>query len=250
VKISAALITLNPGAVLERCLASLDFVDEIVVLDQGSSDETLAICARHGAMVHQQAEWLGFGRMKNAAVDLCRNRWILSIDADEQVTPELRQAILDLPEQPPQAAFAVNRLTNFLGHWIRHCGWYPDWVVRLFDRERARFNERAVHEAVEPASAAAATDRLNGLLLHYSYETMEQYLEKLNRYTTLAAEEAVADGRRAGLLTALLRGKFTFLRMYFLKGGILDGGHGLVLCLCSAFYVMTKYVKIWRAVRA
>jgi glycosyltransferase involved in cell wall biosynthesis len=245
VKISAALITRDAGAGLDRCLASLDFVDEIVVLDQGSSDETLEICARHGAKVHQQSEWLGFGPMKNAAVALCNHRWILSIDADEVVSPELKQAILDLPDEPPHPAYAINRLTNFLGRWIRHCGWYPDWVVRLFDRERARFNDRAVHESVEVAESG----RLEGLLLHYSYENMEQYLEKLNRYTTLAAQEAVANGRRAGLWTALLRGKFTFLRMYFFEGGILDGRHGLLLCLCSAFYVMTKYVKVWRAVR-
>ena len=245
-KVSAVLITRDAGPDLTRCLASLDFVDEIVVLDQGSTDETLAICSRFGARTHQQKEWLGFGRMKGTAVALCSNRWVLSIDADEEVSPELKRAILNLPEEPAPPAYAINRLTSFLGRWIRHCGWQPDWVVRLFDRERARFNDRAVHEAVETTGEVG---HLDGLLLHYSYTTLEQYLEKLNRYTTLATQEAIADGKRATFLGALLRAKFTFLRMYVLRRGFLDGKHGLLLCLYSSFYVLTKYLKIWRAVR-
>ena len=246
-KISAVLITRNAASDLAQCLASLDFVDEIVVLDQNSIDETLAICERYGAIVHQQNEWLGFGKMKNSAVTFCANRWVLSIDADEVVTPELKQAILDLPDEPPVAAYAVNRLSRFLGQWIRFCGWHPDWVIRLFDRERARFNERAVHEAVQ---TEGDTGRLNGLLLHYTYNSMEQYIQKLNHYTTLAAEEAVAAGKRGSIFGAVVRANAAFFRMFFLKSGFRDGWHGLLLCLCSAFYVLTKYVKIWRAVRS
>jgi glycosyltransferase involved in cell wall biosynthesis len=242
VKISAAIITLDAAVDLERCLKSLSFADEIVVLDQGSSDNTAEVCARHGAALHQ-TEWLGFGPTKQKAVDLCRNRWVLSIDSDEQVTPELQAAIEALPDQPDEAAFMVNRLSRFLGKWIRHCGWHPEFVTRLFDRQRAGFNDKPVHESIV---AEGNVGRLDGLLRHYTYETMEQYIDKLNRYTTLAAEELHAAGRTTGLLGAVIRAKATFLRMWLIKGGILDGWPGTVLCLASSFYVLSKYTKLWR----
>jgi glycosyltransferase involved in cell wall biosynthesis len=242
VKISAAIITLDAAVDLERCLKSLSFADEIVVLDQGSSDNTAEVCARHGAALHQ-TEWLGFGPTKQKAVDLCRNRWVLSIDSDEQVTPELQAAIEALPDQPDEAAFMVNRLSRFLGKWIRHCGWHPEFVTRLFDRQRAGFNDKPVHESIV---AEGNVGRLDGLLRHYTYETMEQYIDKLNRYTTLAAEELHAAGRTTGLLGAVIRAKATFLRMWLIKGGILDGWPGTELCLASSFYVLSKYTKLWR----
>jgi glycosyltransferase involved in cell wall biosynthesis len=242
VKISVAVITRNVAGELDRCLASVAFADEIVVLDQGSTDATPDTCARHGALL-QQSEWLGFGVTKQRAVALCRNRWVLSVDSDEEVSPELAAAIGALPDQPEAAAFAVNRLSRFLGRWIRHCGWHPEHVVRLFDRERAAFNDRAVHESVE---TAGQVHRLPGLLRHYTYETMDQYIEKLNRYTTLAAEQMHAEGRRANPGQALARAGATFWRMYLLKGGWLDGWTGAVLCWSSGFYVLTKYVKLWR----
>ncbi|MEN8006893.1 MAG: glycosyltransferase family 2 protein [Candidatus Krumholzibacteriota bacterium] len=241
-KISVAIITLNAAADLDRCLQSVAFADEIIVLDQGSSDNTDEVCARHGAALHQ-TQWLGFGPTKQKAVDLCRNRWVLSIDSDEQVTPELQAAIEALPDQPDEAAFMANRLSRFLGKWIRHCGWHPEYVTRLFDCERARFNDKPVHEAVVTTGAVG---RLDGLMLHYTYETMEQYIDKLNRYTTLAAEELHAQGRRAGLFGAVVRAKAAFLRMWLLKGGILDGLPGTVLCMASGFYVLSKYTKLWR----
>jgi glycosyltransferase involved in cell wall biosynthesis len=241
-KISVAIITLNAAAELDRALASAAFADEIVVLDQHSGDDTAAVCARHGASLHQ-TEFLGFGPTKQKAADLCRNRWVLSLDTDEEITPELRAALEALPEDPPEAAFAVNRLSRFLGRWIRHCGWHPEHVVRLFDRGRARFDAKPVHESIE---AAGPVGRLPGLLRHYTYETMDQYVDKLNRYTTLAAEEMHAAGRRAGLAAAFWRAEGTFWRMWLLQGGILDGWAGTVLCRASAFYVLSKYVKLWR----
>lgn len=241
-KISVAIITLNAATELERCLDSVSFADEVVVLDQGSSDQTAEVCARYGAALHQTA-WLGFGPTKQKAAELCRNPWVLSIDSDEKVTPELRVAIEKLPEQPAEAAFAVNRLSRFLGKWIRHCGWHPEYVTRLFDTRRARFNAKPVHEGVETEGKVG---RLDGLMLHYTYETMEQYIDKLNRYTTLAAEEMHAEGRSASLVSAVVRAKIAFLRMWVLKGGILDGWAGTVLCISSGFYVLSKYVKLWR----
>jgi len=242
VKISAAIITRDAGAALARCLASLDFCDEVVVLDQHSADETAAVCAQHGARL-VQTEWLGFGATKQKAVDLCRNRWVLSIDSDERVTPELRAALLALPDDPAPAAYAVNRLSRFLGRWIRHCGWHPDWVVRLFDRERAGFDQKPVHEAIVARGAVA---RLAGLLEHDAYDTLEQYIGKLDRYTTAAAAELHAAGRRASLAGAWLRAQAAFWRMWLWQGGVRDGWAGTVLCACSSFYVLSKYVKLWR----
>jgi glycosyltransferase involved in cell wall biosynthesis len=242
VRISAAIITHQAGPLLARCLASLDFCDEIVVVDQHSTDETAEVCARHGARLEQTA-WLGFGPTKQRAADLCRNRWVLSIDTDEQVDGRLRAAILALDDRPPVAAFAVNRLSSFLGRRIRHCGWHPDWVVRLFDRERAGFDERPVHESIQPRGPVA---RLDGLLQHEPYRTMEQYIAKLDRYTSAAAADLHARGRRGGPAGAVLRAHAAFWRMWLLQQGFRDGWAGLVLCHCSAFYVLSKYLKLWR----
>lgn len=241
-KVSVAIITKDAAGQLDRCLASLAFADEVVVLDQGSTDDTAAVCARRGAALHQ-GPWEGFGRTKQRAVALCRNRWVLNIDSDEEVSPELAAAITALPDAPPVAAYAVNRLSRFLGTWIRHCGWHPDRVVRLFDRERAGFDDRPVHESVRHPGAAG---RLPGLVLHHTYGTMEQYIARLDRYTTLAAGDLHARGRRAGPVGAVWRAEATFWRMWLLQGGWRDGGAGLVLCRASSFYVLAKYVKLWR----
>ena len=241
-KISVAIITLNASRDLDRCLASVAFADQIVVLDQNSTDDTAENCALHGAEIYQ-TEWLGFGRTKNKAVSFCRNPWILSLDTDELVTPELRRAIEELPDDSNAAAFTINRLSCFLGHWIRHCGWHPDHVVRLFHVDRAGFNDLPVHESIE---TDGTIERLPGLLHHYTYQSMEQYIDKLNRYTTLAAEEMHTRGRSTNLPAAVLRSKAAFWRMWILQGGILDGWPGFVLCLSSSFYVLSKYTKLWR----
>lgn len=244
-KVSAVLITRDAEAYLDRCLASLAWCDEIVVRDQGSTDRTLEICAAHGARVIQ-GEWLGFGPTKAAAAAEARNRWVLSIDSDEEVTPELRDAVAALPDDPPEAAFRVNRISRFLGRWIRHCGWFPDRIVRLFDRERAGFDDARVHEAVRTDGPVAD---LPGLLRHYAYDDFGQFLRKQDHYTTLGAESAYAAGRRSSLIGALIRAKFTFLRAFAMRGGWMDGWHGAVLCSGMAFSTLMKYVKIWQAGR-
>jgi glycosyltransferase involved in cell wall biosynthesis len=240
-KVSVAIITLNAARDLDRCLASLSFADEVVVLDQHSSDDTAEVCRKHGAALHQ-TEWLGFGPTKDRAVSLCRNDWVLSIDSDEEVTAELARAIAHLPDDPAEAAFAVNRLSRFLGHWVKHCGWHPEHVVRLFDRRQARHNDKPVHESVETAGQVG---RLPGLLHHYTYDTMEQYIDKLNRYTTLAAREQFAAGSRTSLANAVGRSLAAFWRMWLLQAGFRDGWPGYVLCLASSFYVLSKYTKLW-----
>lgn len=240
-KISVAIITLNAADDLDRCLASVRFADEVVVLDQNSTDDTAGVCARHGVSLHQ-TRWLGFGPTKAKAVSLCSNRWVLSIDSDEVVTPELRLAIENLPEDATASAFSVNRLSRFLGHWIHHCGWHPEYVVRLFDKQRAGFNDKPVHESIE---TEGPLEKLPGLLLHYTYETMEQYIDKLNRYTTLAAEEKYAAGENTSLQEAVTRSLASFWRMWLLQGGLKDGWAGYVLCLASSFSVLSKYTKLW-----
>jgi len=246
VKPSAVLITRNAAAHLERCLRSLDFCREIVVYDQGSDDGTVEICARLGARV-VPGTWAGFGPTKAAAVAHAAGRWVLSVDADEEVSVELRDAVLALPDEPAEAAFAVNRLSRFLGRWIRHGGWHPDWVVRLFDRDRAGFDDRPVHESVRTDGDVG---RLDGLLRHYTYDTLEQYLAKLDRYSTLAAQEAAAAGRRSSLVMAIVRAKLTFVKMLFLRAGWRDGWHGVLLALLSGVATLAKYVKIWQAGRS
>lgn len=240
-RISAAVITYNAAEALDRCLASLAFADEIIVLDQGSTDHTTEVCTRHGASLHQTA-WLGFGPTKAKAVALCRNDWVLSVDSDEEVTPELAAAIAALPERPAVAAYAVNRLSCFLGSWIRHAGWHPDWIVRLFDRTRGGFDRKLVHEAVRVEGPVV---RLPGILRHYAYDSMEQFISKLDRYTSIAARELHGQGRRATPWGAIVRSQATFWRMWILKGGIIDGAPGTLLCLVYSFYVLSKYTKLW-----
>jgi glycosyltransferase involved in cell wall biosynthesis len=246
VKVSVAIITRDAAPQLDRCLASLGFAAEVIVLDQASTDDTAAVCARHGAVLHQ-GTWEGFGRTKQAATALCRCDWVLNVDTDEVVTPELGAAITALPDEPAEAAFAVNRLSRFLGRWIRHGGWHPEHVVRLFDRRRAGFDDAAVHEAVRTEGRVG---RLPGLLHHHTYETMDQYITKLNRYTTLAAEDLHARGRTATPWQAVARAHAAFWRMWLLRGGFLDGGAGAVLALSSGFYVLAKYTKLWRLGRS
>ncbi len=244
-KVSACLITRNAEAHLDRCLASLGWCDEIFVRDQNSSDRTLEICEHHGARV-VQGEWLGFGPTKAAAVEETRNRWVLSIDADEVVDTQLRASILALPDEPHEAAFRINRLSRFLGRWIRHCGWHPDRIIRLFDKQRAGFDDQPVHEAIH---ARGPVGDLAGLLRHYTYDSVEQYLAKMDHYTTLGAEAAHAAGRRTNPLSAVLRFKLTFVRTFILQRGFMDGWHGLVLCWLMSVQTFVKYLKIWNAGR-
>lgn len=244
-KISVAIITRNAAQDLERCLRSVAFADQVVVLDQGSEDGTDEVCRRAGAELHQ-TEWLGFGPTKQKAAGLCRNRWVLSLDTDEEVTAELRAAIEGLDPEGGPAAYAVNRISNFLGVWIRHCGWHPEYVVRLFDRERAGFDEKPVHEGIR---ADGPVRRLPGLLRHYTYADLESYQAKQNRYSSLAAQEMARQGKNSSLAGAVLRAHATFWRMWLLRGGVLDGWPGTVLCLVSAGYTLGKYTKLARLAR-
>ena len=243
VPISAAVITLDAARTLEAALASLDFCDEIVVLDSGSTDATLGVARAAGARIATR-DWTGFRDQKNAATALCRHDWVLSLDADEEVTPELALEIRALfsAGPPPAAGYSVPRLTHYLGRPIRHAGWYPDRAIRLYDRRRAEWVGGQVHERVVVDGPVA---RLAGDLLHHPYATLAHHIGKLNRYSTLAAETLHARGRSAGWTDLAFRPPFAFLKKLVPQRGLLDGVPGLVVALSTATSVFLKYAKLW-----
>lgn len=246
-RVSAVLITLNASAHLDACLQSLAWADEIVVVDGGSSDDTRDICARHGAQVIQQLDWLGFGPQKNLALSHARGDWVLSLDADEICTPELREEIARVLSQPAHPAYEMPRLSSFCGHWIHHGGWWPDYVTRLFRRDAACFSEDQVHEHVV---VRGSTGRLRAHLLHYTYDTYAQALQKAERYATDGARQAHARGKRAGVWAATLRAGWAFFRCYLLRRGFLDGLAGWRLARYNAHTTRLKYQKLAALSRA
>jgi len=224
------------------CIAGVSWAAEIIVLDSGSRDRTREIAAAAGAIVIE-TEWVGYGRTKNIGLARASQEWILWLDADERVTPELGSEIrtlVGLPGRVPDS-YEVARRAYFLGKWIRHCGWYPGYVVRLFRKKAGKFSEREVHEFVE---APPPHGRLRNDLLHYTDETLYHYLRKFNEYTTLAALDGEKGRKRAAVSDLLFRPPFMFLKMYIFRLGFLDGLHGLVLSLLSSAYVFVKYAKI------
>ncbi|MGA9117632.1 MAG: glycosyltransferase family 2 protein [Bacteroidota bacterium] len=241
--LTVVTLALNEERNIRDCLASVRWADQILVVDSGSTDRTREIAA--GFTDHVlRLEWKGFGGTKNEALAHACGDWILWMDADERVTPELEAEIRRiLEEDPPDiCAYDVARRSHFLGRWMRHGGWYPSRVVRLFRRGRGRFTEARVHEGLEVEGGKGS---LRSDLLHYTDPDLHHYFRKFNRYTTLAAEELGAGGRRFSLRDLLLRPPFQFVKMYLLRRGFLDGIQGFVLAACSAAYVFVKYAKLW-----
>lgn len=246
--LTVVVLTLNEEANIAACLEGVRWAEELMVLDSGSTDRTVEIARRFTPHV-LSVEWKGYGATRNLGLDRASSDWVLWLDADERVTPELAaeiRAVMALGTEEP-AAYDVARRAYFLGKWIRHAGWYPGRVTRLFRHGSARFNSARVHEQLV---VAGATGSLRNDLLHYTDPDLEHYLRKFNRYTTLAAEELHAAGRRAGVWDLTVRPLFAFVRMYILRLGVLDGMHGLILCVLSAGYVFTKYAKLWERTRA
>jgi glycosyltransferase involved in cell wall biosynthesis len=238
--LSAVIITKNAASSLGECLASVAFADEIVVVDSGSSDGTRALAKERGARVIEH-EWLGFGPQKQLAVDAAAHDWVLCVDADERVSPALREAIRRELAAPRAHVYALARCNRFLGRWLRHGEGYPDWSVRLFHRAHARWSDDPVHEKV--VSEAPAT-KLAGDLLHDSAETLERYLDKQNRYTTLQAQTLRSAGRRATVLHLALAPAFRFVKFYVLRLGFLDGAPGLVHIAIGCMNSFNKYAKL------
>jgi glycosyltransferase involved in cell wall biosynthesis len=238
--LTVAIITLNAAAQLGPCLASAGFADEVIVVDSGSTDGTVELAASLGARVVRQ-DWLGFGAQKQFAVSAARNDWVLCLDADERVTPELREAIERALREPTHAAFRFARRNRFLGRYLRHGEGYPDWSLRLFDRRSARWSDDAVHEKV---IADAAVGTLPGDLLHDSAETLAVYLAKQNRYTTLAAEMAVAAGKRADWTRLAFSPLVRFIKFYIIRQGFRDGLPGFTHIAIGCFNSFCKYAKM------
>ena len=241
-KVSAVIITKNEEAMLPDCLRSLDWVDEIVVLDSGSTDRTLELARASGAKVSQSADWPGFGAQKNRAAALAGGEWILSIDADERVTPELaaemRRAMADAGGV---SAFEVARLSSYCGRAMRHSGWWPDYVTRLYRAGRARFSDDLVHERL---IADGPVGRLRGVLRHEPFSSLEQVLDKMNRYSTLGARQMAGAGRSTGLATGVAHGLAAFVKTYLLQAGFLDGAEGFMLAVSNAEGAYYKYLKL------
>ncbi|MBU3589166.1 glycosyltransferase family 2 protein [Polynucleobacter sp. 80A-SIGWE] len=242
--LSVILITRNEEANLADCLASLEGIaQQIVVVDTNSSDSTLEIAKNHGAVLSQPADWPGFGPQKNRALDLATGEWVLSLDADERLTPALRSEILTAINHPAHVdCFAIPRLSWYCGRFIRHSGWSPDYVDRLFKRGTARFSDDLVHERLIPSGQVA---RLENSMLHFSFMNFSQVLQKIDRYSTASAEQAFAKGRRSNPLKAILHGMWAFIRTYFIRAGFLDGYQGLALALSNAEGSYYRYMKIW-----
>jgi glycosyltransferase involved in cell wall biosynthesis len=237
--VSVVIISKNEALAIADCLASVaGLADEIVVLDSGSTDGTREICAAQGARVID-ADWLGFGPQKNLAVQAARNDWVLCLDADERLSAELSASIAATLAAPAHGAYRCARRNRFLGRYLRHGEGYPDWSLRLFDRRVAHWSSDAVHEKV---LCTAPVGRLAGDLLHESAETLEAYLAKQNRYTSLAA--AAFDGKPVSAARLVLSPLVRFVKFYLLRGGFRDGLPGLVHIAIGCFNSFVKYAKI------
>jgi glycosyltransferase involved in cell wall biosynthesis len=242
VPVSAVVIAQNQEGKLPGALESVGFCDEIVVVDSGSSDRTRELAEQAGARVIVNAPWPGFVVQRNFAVDAARHDWILALDADERVTPALRAEIEACRAAGfGQAAYRIPRVAFYMGRWIRGTDWYPDPQVRLFDRRRARWQGRLVHESVK---VNGPVGRLRSDMEHFPYADVSAHLRKIDSYTTLWAQQARDEGRHAGLLGMTLAPAWAFVRNYFLKGGLLLGSAGLAVSTLNSYYTFVKLAKL------
>jgi glycosyltransferase involved in cell wall biosynthesis len=241
-KLSAVLITQDAASQIEACLASVAFADEILVVDSGSSDDTLAIAQRHGARVLHH-DWPGYGAQKQFAVEQAAHDWVLCVDADERITQTLQENIAKTIVSQRFPAYRMARANVFMGRVLRHGEGYPDWSLRLFDRRHARWSDDPVHESVIPA-APDAVGTLAGDLMHESSETLASYLAKQNKYTSLQAERLFRDGKRAGWARIALAPLVRFIKFYVVRLGFLDGVPGLVHIFIGCQNSMLKYAKL------
>ena len=244
-QLSAIVITRNEAGNIGECLDSLAFCDERIVVDCGSTDATVEIARGRGARVEVH-EWRGFGPQKSHALALATGIWVLSIDADERVTPELAAAIREAIASDDADAWEFPRLSSFCRRQMRHSGWYPDYVLRLFRRGEARFNDAIVHERV---ICAGVVKRLQPPLIHHPVARLEDALSRVDRYSTASAEAIVTAGRKVSFMTGIGHGLYSFLRTYILRAGFLDGAEGFLLAVANAEGSFYRYMKAWLATR-
>lgn len=240
-KLSVIIITHNEEKNLRRCLESVKFADEIIINDSGSCDKTLDIAREFGCLTITTT-FAGFGTAKQLALDRATGGWVLSIDADEEVDEQLRGAIIEAIESGGYDGWKLNRKSQFLGRWITHSGWYPDYILRLFKRDKARFTPSQVHEKVEIDGQVGT---LSGQLLHYTDPDVSHYLMKLDRYTALSAKMLHESGKPFHWYYLIVKPVAIWVKMYILKRGFLDGLPGFILASLSSFHVYCKYAKLW-----
>ena len=239
-KVSVVIITKNEERNIERCLESVRWADEIIVVDAFSTDRTVEVCRRFTDKVFQK-KWLGYGLQKNFCASKARNRWVLNVDADEVISSECAEAVQELLSGEPEfPLYRFPRKNFFADRWVRYAGWYPDFISRLYDRDKVSFSESMVHERLTPDKAEGI---VNHPILHYSFDGMEDYIQRQNRYSSLYAEEKKQLDWKASWTHLYVRSIWVFLKTYFLKQGFREGFLGIFLSVSMAFYTYLKYAK-------
>ena len=246
-QLTVTVITYNEAANIAAALESVAWADEIIVVDANSTDETAAIARRFATRVEVRA-WPGYGAQKNFAASLATHDWVLSIDADERVTPALASEIRDVIARKPPASsgFRIPRIAFYLGRWIRSTDWYPDYQLRLYDRRAGAWNERRVHESI---ALNGTPGQLRHELQHFPYRDISHHLATIDRYTSLAADDWMAEGRRATYAEILVNPQLAFARNFLLRAGFMDGTAGLVVSTLNSYYVFLKFAKLWERAR-
>ncbi len=240
-KISVCIICKNEEKNIERCLKSVDWADEIIIVDSGSCDATLEIAQKYTDKIFIRSDWPGFGKQKQRAEKLASHDWILAIDCDEEVTPELHHEILDaLKNADEKTVFMVNRLTNLCGQFIYHSGWHPDYINRLYNRKYFGYNDKPVHESI--SCKGAHNVKLKHKLLHYQYDDLYLYISKRNSYAEAGACDKFLKNKKTSLSQAVLSALVAFMRHYFLRAGFLDGKLGFVISVIQMQYTFNKYL--------
>lgn len=240
--LSVIIITKNEAINILDCISSASFADEILVIDSGSTDGTIEMAKDAGALVIQ-TDWPGYGQQKNRAIEAARCDWIFSLDADERITPKLQAEILEAIKLETFKVFNVPRKSLYVSKFMSHCGWQPDYIRRLFKKGCAHFTNQRVHEHLETTEPVG---NLNEPLIHYSFRDFETVLYKVNHYSSQAAEEMFAAGKKGSLTKALTHGLWAFIRTYILRAGFLDGKAGLMLAISNAEGVYYRYIKLMR----
>ena len=233
INFSIVIITKNEEKVIADAIKSSLFADEVLVLDNGSVDDTCNIAKNFGANIYYQEKWLGFGPQKNKAVELAKNDWVFVLDSDERITDELKEEILTILTNPLNDGYFVARLNNFFGKNIKTCGLYPDYSIRLFNRTKAKFNEVSVHESVQLKTNVGY---LKNHMIHLAYENIEEFIQKQNRYSSL-------NHKKKSIFKAIVNPYWTFFKLFILKKGFLDGWHGFIIAKLYAQYTFWKYIK-------
>lgn len=240
--LSVIIITKNEAHDIQDCLESVRWADEIIVIDSGSSDNTLSLVKNYTDKVYIAADWQGFGVQKNRALAYATGDWVLSLDADERVSAELRAEIDSAMQRDDKVVYTMPRLSSYCGRFIHHSGWWPDRVARLFKRGQAQFSNDLVHERLLYDVQAGC---LQAPLQHITYQNLDEVLLKINQYSTLGAQNAYNRGKRGSLSAAIGHGVWAFIRTYFIRAGFLDGAEGVMLAISNAEVTYYRYLKLY-----